>query len=308
MNNDALSFQDMILTLHQYWSKQGCVILNSYDKEVGAGTYHPATLLRALGPQSWNCAYVQPSRRPTDGRYGQNPNRLYMHHQYQVILKPSPENSQELLLGAYEAIGLDPSMHDIRFVEDDWENPTIGAWGLGWEVWCDGMEITQFTYFQGVGGIEVNPVCTELTIGLERLAVYLQDVESVYDLRYNDTMSYRDVFLMNEQQQSGHAFDNADTDRLLQTFANAEAECQDLVTAGLPLPAYEQCMMASHSFNLLDARGVISVVERASYIGRIRNLVKGCCELYLEQVSESFGGINKVIKKVPLEYTTSYQK
>lgn len=279
----ALPFQDIILKLHDYWSAQGCVILQPYDMEVGAGTYHPATLLRALGPNPWQVAYVQPSRRPKDGRYGENPNRLFMHHQYQVILKPSPTNSQELYLGALRAIGLNPDEHDIRFVEDDWENPTIGAWGLGWEVWCDGMEITQFTYFQGVGGIEVAPVCTELTIGLERLALYLHGIDNVYDLPYNSAgVTYGDVFKQNEYEQSAYAFDHADPKILFEQFGMFEAQCTKLVEAKLPLAAYEQCMKASHTFNLLDAHGVISVVERASYIGKIRNLVKQCCETYLE--------------------------
>lgn len=276
------SFQQLILTLQQFWADQGCVILQPYDMEVGAGTFHPATTLRALGPERWNAAYVQPSRRPTDGRYGENPNRLQHYYQFQVIMKPSPENIQELYLESLRALGIDPLQHDIRFVEDDWESPTLGAWGLGWEVWCDGMEVTQFTYFQQVGGFECNPVPAEITYGLERLAMYIQGVENVYDLDFNGQgVTYGDVFKQAEVEYSHHNFSHADTDMLLQHFKDAEAECQSLLKAGLPLPAYDQCIKASHRFNLLDARGVISVTERAAYIGRVRALAKGCCEGWL---------------------------
>jgi glycyl-tRNA synthetase alpha chain len=277
------SFQSLILKLHDYWSERGCVILQPYDMEVGAGTFHPATTLRALGPETWNAAYVQPSRRPTDGRYGENPNRLQHYYQYQVILKPSPPDSQELYLDSLRALGIDPMEHDIRFVEDDWESPTLGAWGLGWEVWCDGMEVTQFTYFQQVGGIECAPVSCELTYGLERLAMYVQGVENVYDLDFNGAgVKYRDVFLQAEQEYSAHNFEYANTDMLTRQFQDAEAECQSLIEAKLALPAYDQCLKASHLFNLLDARGVISVTERQAYIGRVRNLAKACCEGWLQ--------------------------
>jgi glycyl-tRNA synthetase alpha chain len=280
----ALSFQDLILTLHQFWSKQGCVILQPYDMEVGAGTFHPATALRALGPKPWNAAYVQPSRRPKDGRYGENPNRLQHYYQYQVILKPSPDNIQELYLESLKAIGIDPLKHDIRFVEDDWESPTLGAWGLGWEVWCDGMEVTQFTYFQQVGGIECKPVSGEITYGLERLAMYIQGKENVYDLDFNGSgVSYGEVFLENEKQFSAYNLEFADTQQLLRQFEDAEKECMSLIDKKLPLPAYDQCIKASHRFNLLDARGVISVTERASYIARVRALAKACCETYVEK-------------------------
>jgi len=276
------SFQSLILKLHGYWSERGCVILQPYDMEVGAGTFHPATTLRALGPDPWNAAYVQPSRRPTDGRYGDNPNRLQHYYQYQVILKPSPPDSQELYLQSLRHLGIDPMRHDIRFVEDDWESPTLGAWGLGWEVWCDGMEVTQFTYFQQVGGIECNPVSCELTYGLERLAMYVQGVDNVFDLDFNGAgVSYGEVFLQAEREYSAHNFERADTDMLARHFRDAETECQSLVVAGLPLPAYDQCLKASHLFNLLDARGVISVTERQAYIGRVRALAKACCEGWL---------------------------
>ena len=283
-----LSFQDLILTLHDYWSGQGCVILQPYDMEVGAGTFHPATTLRSLGPDPWNCAYVQPSRRPTDGRYGENPNRLQHYYQYQVIMKPSPPNLQELYLGSLSAIGIDPLLHDIRFVEDDWESPTLGAWGLGWEVWCDGMEVTQFTYFQQMGGFDCKPVSGELTYGLERLAMCIQGVDSVYDLRFNDAVgarpavTYGDVFLANEQQMSKWNFEIADTEKLFRWFKDAETECKASIDAGVPLAAYDQAIKASHVFNLLQARGVISVQERASYIGRVRDLAKGSCEAWMK--------------------------
>lgn len=278
----GLSFQDLILKLHSYWSAQGCLILQPYDMEVGAGTFHPATTLRALGPKPWKAAYVQPSRRPSDGRYGENPNRLQHYYQYQVILKPSPANSQDLYLGSLKEIGLDPAKHDIRFVEDDWESPTLGAWGLGWEVWCDGMEVTQYTYFQQVGGIECDPVAVELTYGLERLCMYIQGVENVYDLRFNnDGVKYGEVFLRAEKEYSAHNFEHADTDALFKHFSDAEKECQSLLAHKLALPAYDQCIKASHRFNLLDARGVISVTERQAYIGRVRALAKACCEAWL---------------------------
>ena len=280
----AKTFQDLILTLQSYWAAQGCLILQPYDNEMGAGTFHPATTLRALGPRPWNAAFVQPSRRPTDGRYGENPNRLQHYYQYQVILKPAPENVQELYLGSIREIGLDPMLHDIRFVEDDWESPTLGAAGLGWEVWCDGMEITQFTYFQQVGGIECDPVCAEITYGLERLAMYVQNVEFVYDLAFNDKVRYGEVFHQNEQEFSAFNFEKADTVILFQHFKDAEKQCQELLAGDklLPLPAYDQCIKASHAFNLLQARGVISVTERAAYIGRVRALAQACCEAWLK--------------------------
>ncbi|MDX3908773.1 MAG: glycine--tRNA ligase subunit alpha [Sphingobium sp.] len=280
---DTLSFQDLILTLHAYWSRRGCVILQPYDMEVGAGTFHPATTLRSLGPNPWNAAYVQPSRRPTDGRYGQNPNRLQHYYQYQVIMKPSPPDLQDMYLGSLREIGIDPLLHDIRFVEDDWESPTLGAWGLGWEVWCDGMEVTQFTYFQQMGGYDCKPVAGELTYGLERLAMYIQGVDSVYDLRFNDAgVTYGDVFLENEKQMSKWNFEIADTEKLFRWFKDAEAECQASIAADVPLAAYDQAIKASHVFNLLQARGVISVQERASYIARVRDLAKGSCEAWMK--------------------------
>lgn len=309
------SFQDIILTLQHFWADQGCAILQPYDMEVGAGTFHPATTLRALGPEHWRAAYVQPSRRPSDGRYGDNPNRLGHYYQFQVILKPSPDNIQQLYLDSLVALGIDPLKHDIRFVEDDWESPTLGAWGLGWEVWCDGMEVTQFTYFQQVGGIECKPVSGELTYGVERLAMYIQGVENVYDLGWNyvpditrhpdaersevegsheaakdssplaqndaPRISYRDVFHRNEVEQSAYGLEHANTEMLLQHFKDAEAECAQLLEKKLPLPAYDYCIKASHLFNLLDARGVIGVTERAAYIARVRAMAKGCCEGYV---------------------------
>jgi glycyl-tRNA synthetase alpha chain len=288
-NNPETCFQRLILTLQDYWARRGCVLLQPYDMEVGAGTFHPATTLRALGPETWNCAYVQPSRRPTDGRYGDNPNRVQHYYQFQVLMKPSPENCQDLYLGSLEAIGIDPMRHDIRFVEDDWESPTLGAWGLGWEVWCDGMEVTQFTYFQQVGGIDCDPVSVELTYGLERLAMYVQGVENIFDLDWDGVpkdqggKTYRDVFMQNEREFSAYNFEHADTSVLFRQFADAENACNHLLSLErpLPLPAYDQCMKASHLFNLLDARGVISVTERQAYIGRVRALAKGCCEAWL---------------------------
>ncbi len=276
------SFQDMILSLHSFWSEQGCLILQPYDVEMGAGTFHPATTLRALGPDPWSAAYVQPCRRPKDGRYGENPNRLQHYYQYQVIMKPSPANAQDLYLQSLYRLGIDPALHDLRFVEDDWESPTLGAWGLGWEVWCDGMEVTQFTYFQQVGGIECNPVSFELTYGLERLAMYLQGKENVYDLDFNGRgVKYGDVFLRAEREYSAYNFEHADTAALLRHFEDAEKECARLLELGVAQPAYDQCIKASHLFNLLDARGVISVVERQSFILRVRTLAKGCCEAWL---------------------------
>ena len=281
-NPAAPSFQELILRLQRYWGERGCVILQPYDLEVGAGTFHPATTLRALGPEPWNAAYVQPSRRPTDGRYGQNPNRLQHYYQFQVILKPSPADFQELYLGSLFALGIDPGLHDLRFVEDDWESPTLGAWGLGWEVWCDGMEVSQFTYFQQVGGLDCRPVSGELTYGLERLAMYVQGVENVYDLDFNGRgVSYGEVFLRAEREFSAFNFEVADTGILLRHFADAERHCALILERGLALPAYDQCLKASHLFNLLDARGVISVTERAAYIGRVRTLAKGCAEAWL---------------------------
>ena len=285
-------FQRLILKLQDYWARQGCVILQPYDMEVGAGTFHPATTLRALGPGSWNCAYVQPSRRPGDGRYGENPNRLQHYYQFQVIMKPSPPDSQALYLGSLAAIGIDPLAHDIRFVEDDWESPTLGAWGLGWEVWCDGMEVSQFTYFQQVGGIDCDPVSLELTYGLERLAMYVQGVENIFDLDWDGVpkdrggKSYGDVFLQAEREFSAFNFEAASTERLFRQFEDAEQECAEILAFGeqsgqlMPLPAYDFCMKASHLFNLLDARGVISVTERQAYIGRVRELAKACCQAW----------------------------
>jgi glycyl-tRNA synthetase alpha chain len=291
------SFQFLILELQRFWAKQGCVILQPYDLEVGAGTFHPATTLRSLGPKPWRAAYVQPSRRPTDGRYGENPNRLQHYYQFQVIMKPSPLDIQELYLDSLERLGIDARAHDIRFVEDDWESPTLGAWGLGWEVWCDGMEVTQFTYFQQVGGFDCDPVSAEITYGLERLAMYVQGVDNVYDLNWNGAegaakITYGDVFKQAEREFSAYNFEHADTDRLLRHFDDVEKECQALlaITPALPLPAYDQCMKSSHLFNLLDARGVISVTERAAYIGRVRALSKACCEAWLATETADQGG------------------
>ena len=280
----APSFQTLILTLQAYWAEQGCVLLQPYDMMVGAGTFHPATVLRSLGPKPWRAAYVQPSRRPSDGRYGENPNRLQHYYQFQVIVKPSPIDLQELYLKSLYRLGIDPGLHDIRFVEDDWESPSLGAWGLGWEVWCDGMEVSQFTYFQQVGGIDCEPVSGELTYGMERLAMYVQGVENVFDLDWNGAgVSYGEVFLEAERQYSHHNFDRADVEMLFRHFADAERECNALLKENLPLPAYDQCIAASHMFNLLDARGVISVTERAAYIARIRALARHCCESWLAQ-------------------------
>ena len=282
-----MSFQDLILTLQRYWAQHGCVIVQPMDMEMGAGTFHWATFLRALGPEPWNTAYVQPSRRPTDGRYGENPNRLQHYYQFQVLMKPSPPNIQELYLGSLRELGFDLLTHDIRFVEDNWESPTLGAWGLGWEVWLNGMEVTQFTYFQQVGGIDCKPITGEITYGLERLAMYLQGVESVYDLVYSkdpagNMVKYGDVFHQNEVEQSTYNFEHSNVEFLLGAFTNYETQAKYLIEQQLALPAYEQVLKAAHTFNLLDARGAISVTERAAYIGRIRNLARAVAAAYLD--------------------------
>jgi glycyl-tRNA synthetase alpha chain len=281
------TFQQVILTLQQFWGERGCVLLQPYDLEVGAGTSHTHTFLRAIGPEPWNAAYVQPSRRPKDGRYGENPNRLQHYYQFQVVLKPSPLNIQELYLDSLRALGIDPMVHDIRFVEDDWENPTLGAWGLGWEVWLDGMEVTQFTYFQQVGGLDCKPVLGEITYGIERLAMYLQGVENVYDLVWSvgpdgRAVTYGDVYHQNEVEQSTYNFEHSNVDFLFSLFTNYESEAKRVMDAGLALPAYEMVLKAAHTFNLLDARGAISVTERAAYIGRIRNLSRAVAQAYFE--------------------------
>ncbi|QIC60878.1 glycine--tRNA ligase subunit alpha [Acinetobacter schindleri] len=284
------TFQGLILALQNYWAEQGCVVLQPYDMEMGAGTFHTATFLRALGPETWNAAYVQPSRRPKDGRYGENPNRLQHYYQFQVVLKPNPDNIQQLYLDSLKAIGIDPLVHDIRFVEDNWESPTLGAWGLGWEVWLNGMEVTQFTYFQQVGGVECYPVTGEITYGLERLAMYLQGVDSVYDLVWTKgqfgTVTYGDVFHQNEVEQSTYNFEYAPVDKLFELFDFYEAEATRLIEAKLPLPAYEQVVKASHSFNLLDARGAISVTERQRYILRVRTLARSIATSYVAARAE----------------------
>jgi len=286
------TFQELILRLQQYWAEQGCVLLQPYDMEVGAGTFHPATFLRAIGPEPWNAAYVQPSRRPTDGRYGENPNRLQHYYQFQVILKPAPINIQELYLDSLKMLGLDTSVHDIRFVEDNWESPTLGAWGLGWEIWLNGMEVTQFTYFQQVGGLECSPVAGEITYGLERIAMYLQGVSSVYDLVWsegpNGTVTYGDVFHQNEVEMSEYNFDHADVDSLFVNFDTYERESARMIEAGLPLPAYELVLKASHTFNLLDARKAISVTERQRFILRVRTLARAVAQAYYDR-RESLG-------------------
>lgn len=288
------TFQDIILDLQRYWADQGCVVLQPYDNEVGAGTNAPATTLRSLGPGAWNVAYAQPSRRPADGRYGENPNRLQHYYQFQVILKPSPDNVQELYLDSLRAIGIEPSEHDVRFVEDDWESPTLGAWGLGWEVWLNGMEVTQFTYFQQVGGLECKPTPAEITYGLERLAMYIQKVDSVYDLVWSvaedgTRFTYGDVFLENEREFSAYNFEYANVEMLLRHFSDWEAECHALLEHDLPLPAYDCVLKCSHTFNLLDARGAISATERMGYILRVRTLAKACCTAYVEQVAGKQG-------------------
>ena len=277
-----MHFQELILRLQAYWSGQGCVILQPYDMEVGAGTFHTATFLTAVGPEPLNAAYVQPSRRPTDGRYGENPNRLQHYFQFQVVLKPSPDNFQELYLGSLESLGIKFTKDDVRFVEDNWESPTLGAWGLGWEIWLNGMEISQFTYFQQVGGLDCRPVTGEITYGLERIALYIQGVDSVFDLKWNENFSYGDIYHQNEVEQSAYNFKHANVDVLRPQFDNCEAACTQLLEEKLPLPAYEQVLKASHTFNLLDARGAISVTERARYIGRVRNLSKGVAQSYFE--------------------------
>ena len=276
------TFQQLILALNHYWDQQHCALLQPYDMEVGAGTFHTATFLRAIGPEPWKAAYVQPSRRPKDGRYGENPNRLQHYYQYQVVLKPSPSNILDLYLGSLKEIGIDPLHHDIRFVEDDWESPTLGAWGLGWEVWLNGMEVTQFTYFQEVGGIPCKPIMGEITYGLERLAMYIQGVESVFDLKWAPGITYRDVYHQNEVEQSTYNFEHANVELLLQQFGNYESEAKGLFEAGLALPGYEMVMKCSHSFNLLDARGAISVTERAAYIGRVRALSRAAANAYYQ--------------------------
>jgi glycyl-tRNA synthetase alpha chain len=276
------TFQQVILKLQDYWGRQGCALLQPYDMEVGAGTSHTATFLRALGPEPWRAAYVQPSRRPKDGRYGENPNRLHQHHQFQVVLKPSPSNILDLYLVSLEALGFDLKRNDVRFVEDDWENPTLGAWGLGWEVWLNGMEITQFTYFQQVGSLDCDPITGEITYGLERMTMCLQNVESVYDLEYVEGVSYRDVFLQNEVEQSKYAFDESNAPKLFELFSFFESEAKRLLEAKLALPGYEMILKAAHTFNLLDARGAISVTERAAYIGRIRTLSRLVAQAYYD--------------------------
>ncbi|MCG8613172.1 MAG: glycine--tRNA ligase subunit alpha [Pseudomonadales bacterium] len=287
---DVSTFQGLILALQQYWAEQGCVVLQSLDMEVGAGTFHPATFLRAIGPETWNSAYVQPSRRPTDGRYGENPNRLQHYYQFQVVLKPSPDNIQELYLESLQRMGIDTNVHDVRFVEDNWESPTLGAWGLGWEVWLNGMEVTQFTYFQQVGGLECYPVTGEITYGLERIAMYLQGVDSVYDLVWangpDGVVTYGDVFHQNEVEMSAYNFEQADTDFLFNNFDVYERESQRLIEEGLPLPAYEMVLKASHTFNLLDARHAISVTERQRFILRVRGLARAVAQAYYERRKE----------------------
>jgi glycyl-tRNA synthetase alpha chain len=289
---DVSTFQGLIFALERYWADQGCVILQPYDMEMGAGTFHSATFLRSIGPEPWNCAYVQPSRRPTDGRFGENPNRLQHYYQYQVILKPSPDNIQDLYLGSLKMLGIDPLVHDIRFVGDNWESPTLGAWGLGWEVWLNGMEVTQFTYFQQVGGLDCRPVSGEITYGLERIAMYLQGVESVFDLIWTNgpqgPVTYGDVFHQNEVEQSHYNFEHADVDFLFSQFDHCEKQCLELIEKDLPLPAYEQILKASHSFNLLDARHAISVTERQRYILRVRTLARAVAQAYYNR-RESLG-------------------
>lgn len=284
--NTPMTFQEMILTLNRYWAEQGCIIGQPYDIEVGAGTFNPHTTIRALGPEPWRVAYVEPSRRPTDGRYGENPNRLQAYYQYQVLIKPSPLNIQELYLDSLKALGLHPLEHDIRFVEDDWESPTLGAWGLGWEVWVDGMEATQFTYFQQVGSVDLDLISVELTYGLERIAMYLQQVDNVYDLAWNEHIKYGDVHQKGEWEHSTYNFEQADTDMLWQLFDLYEKESKRILKMGLVLPGYDYCLKCSHTFNMLEARGAISVTQRTSYIGRIRNLARMAAEAYLAQREE----------------------
>ncbi len=283
----CLTFQELFLSLHQFWANQGCIIHQSYDNEVGAGTFHPATFLRALGPEPWKAAYVQASRRPTDGRYGENPNRLQHYYQYQVLLKPAPDNIQDLYLQSLSSFGLSLTDHDIRFVQDDWESPTLGAWGLGWEVRLDGMEVTQFTYFQEIGGIALDPTSVEITYGLERVAMYLQEVDNVYDLAWTDDVTYRDVHHEGEVQFSDHNFNAANVDALKEAFNRSEEEGRALISKNLPLPAYDHCIKSSHFFNLLDARGAISVTERTGYIARVRGLARACAAGYVKKREEA---------------------
>jgi len=281
-----MTFQQLISTLNSYWQQHGCLIVQPYDIEVGAGTFHPATFLCCLGPKTWKAAYVQPSRRPTDGRYGQNPNRLQHYYQYQVIIKPSPKNIQDLYLGSLEAFGLDLKSHDVRFVEDDWESPTLGAWGLGWEVWLDGMEITQFTYFQQVGGIDLDPISVEITYGLERIAMYLQEVDNVYELKWNESTTYGDVHYKDEVEFSAYNFEYANIETLKECFEKYEKEAKSLIEKGIVRPAYDQCLKCSHTFNLLEARGAISVSERTAYIARVRHLARAVARAYVEQLKK----------------------
>lgn len=283
-----MNFQELILTLHNFWGKKGCLILQPYDIEVGAGTFHPATFLRVLGPEPWRAAYVEPSRRPTDGRYGENPNRLQHYYQYQVILKPSPEDCQDIYIESLKEFGINPLKHDIRFVEDDWESPTLGAWGLGWEVWLDGMEITQFTYFQQVGGFDLRPVPVELTYGLERIAMYLQGVDNIFDIEWGQGIKYRDIHHETEVEFSRYNFDRADVEMHSRLFEMYEKECLRLSEEGLVLPAYEYCLKCSHTFNILDARGALSIAERTAYIARVRNLARSCAAGYL-RLRETLG-------------------
>jgi glycyl-tRNA synthetase alpha chain len=286
MKEEIVTFQELIFSLEKYWADQGCIVQQPYDIEVGAGTFNPATFLRALGPEPWNVAYVEPSRRPTDGRYGENPNRLQHYYQYQVIMKPSPLDIQDLYLNSLKSFGIDPLEHDIRFVEDDWESPTLGAWGLGWEVWLDGMEITQFTYFQQVGGIDLNPVCVEITYGIERICMYLQEIDNVYDLEWGSGVKYGDVHHKGEVEFSHYNFEEADVEMLRKLFDMYEKESIEMSEKGLVLPTYDYCLKCSHAFNILDARGAISVTERTSYIGRVRNLARLSAEGYLKQREE----------------------
>jgi glycyl-tRNA synthetase alpha chain len=284
-----MTFQQLIMALNDFWDKQGCVIQQPYDVEVGAGTFHPATFLRVLDPEPWRVAYVQPSRRPTDGRYGENPNRLQHYYQYQVIIKPSPPDIQDIYLNSLISLGIEPQQHDIRFVEDDWESPTLGAWGLGWEVWLDGMEITQFTYFQQAGGIDLKPVSVELTYGLERIAMYLQEIDNVFELAWNERVKYRDIHFPTEVQFSRYNFEQADVEMQLKLFNMYEAEAKQLLDRGAVLPAYDYCLKCSHTFNLLEARGAISVTERTGYIARVRALARGCARAYIQQHEENNG-------------------
>ena len=304
-----MTFQELIFTLQSYWANQGCIIIQPYDMEVGAGTSHTATFLRAIGPEPWSAAYVQPSRRPKDGRYGENPNRLQHYYQFQVVLKPSPENIVDLYLNSLKELGFDLKKNDVRFVEDNWENPTLGAWGLGWEVWLNGMEITQFTYFQQVGGIVCKPISGEITYGLERLAMYIQGVDSVFDLRWNDNTLYGDVFMQNEKEQSAYNFEHSDTNFLLNAFNSHEKQAEYLVDKKLALPAYEQVLKAAHSFNLLDARGVISVTQRADYIAKIRNISKMVAKSYLDsRAALNFPLADKKIAEEALEQLKKNEK